>query len=110
MNYEDYPYTISSKLEKALGVERTEFKYPYFSVPEGFEIAVTFPFAGAAARFRVRHKENLRSLSIYLDTKDVLGIYGEPYWEVCPIGDDTARFSMADTEGLWKAIIEELNK
>jgi hypothetical protein len=46
---------------------------------------------------------------VYLDTQDVLGYYGSPYWEAYPIGEDTGRFDITDSEGLIAAIVEELN-
>jgi hypothetical protein len=107
---------LSSQLEKALLHERRKDKslieeFPWITLPPGYSFKVTFPFAGACARFRVC-KENVpdKSVSVYLDTKDVLGYFGSPYWEAYPIGDDVARFPLDDTKGLVEAIVTQLSQ
>lgn len=111
---------LSSKLEMALlgdGDRRHVLDVPWITLPPGYSFKVTFPFAGAAARFRVCKTDKPdNDVSVYLDTQHVLGYFGmpgekpAPYWEAYPIGDDTARFPLEDTKGLVDAIIEHLNK
>lgn len=108
--------TLSAKLEQALLGEREESRaligdMPWITLPPDFSFKVTFPFCGAAARFRVcKTDEPDNDVSVYFDTKDVLGCFGAPYWEAYPIGDDGARFAMDDTSGLVEAIVEQLSK
>ena len=72
---------------------------PFIKTQPGWEIKVIPPFGGAVARFLVRN-ESGKSASVYLDCFDRLGCYGEPYWEVYPVGDDVGRCPMADVESL----------
>lgn len=82
---------------------------PWLTLPPGYAFKVTFPFAGATARFRVcRTARPERDISVYLDTAGVLGGVTQSYWEAYPIADDTARFPMADGEALIAAIVAEL--
>ncbi|OJW21229.1 MAG: hypothetical protein BGO49_24775 [Planctomycetales bacterium 71-10] len=106
----------SAELEIALfgdyGEARTQIEaLPWLTLPPGFSFKVTFPFGGAAARFRVcKTGAPDRSISIYLDVKNVLGYCHGPYWEAYPIDGDAARFSIEDGEGLIAAIVRELEK
>ncbi|WP_435018443.1 hypothetical protein TA3x_000417 [Tundrisphaera sp. TA3] len=82
---------------------------PWLTLPPGYSFKVTFPFSGAAARFRVcRTDQPERIISVYLDTRDVLGYVGQPYWEAYPIAGETARFLLAESEELVAAIVGEL--
>ena len=106
--------TLSSRLEELLLGKREAFYHleelPWLALPEGYSFKVTFPFAGAAARFRVCKTDKPdESISVYLDTKNVLGYFDGPYWEAYPIGDDVARFSMSDGAGLIEAITNQLS-
>lgn len=81
----------------------------WLTLPAGYSFKVTFPFCGAAARFLVckaDHPE--RSVSVYLDTKDVLGCVGQPYWEAYPIKGDTERWLLGESDELIAAIVAEL--
>ena len=49
-----------------------------------------------------------RSVSVYLDTKDVLGCVGQPYWEAYPIKGDAERFLLNESEQLIAAVVAEL--
>ncbi len=108
-------WRLSSDLETALLGKRDGRKsviedFPWITLPEGYSFKVTFPFNGAAARFRVCKTSNPKNdVSIYLDTKDVLGYFGSPYWECYPSEGDVARFAIEDTEGLVAAIVKELS-
>lgn len=107
---------LSAELENALFGERYEARNvfdetPWLTLPPGYSFKVTFPFTGAAARFRVCKTDNpSRNISVYLDVKDVLGYFGAPYWEAYPIGDSIERFALKDGDRLIAAIIQELER
>ena len=71
---------------------------PFIQFDDGWQIQVIPPFGGAMARFRVLC--NGKTVSVYLDCHERLGIYGEPYWEVYPYQGDVGRCAMADTAQL----------
>lgn len=105
---------LSSELEKVLLGDRDNRNHmedvPWLTLPEGYSFKVTFPFNGAAARFRVCKTDNPeKDISVYLDTKDVLGCVGQPYWEACPIGEYTERFLLSEGKELIAAIVKELS-
>jgi hypothetical protein len=82
---------------------------PYISFKEGWEVSIIPPFGGAMARFLVREKSNQKGrVSVYLDYFDNLGCVGKPYWEVYPIGNDTARHLLNETDDLVKTIEQAL--
>ncbi len=79
---------------------------PFLKFPDNVEVKVIPPFCGAMARFLVKRGDV--SVSVYLDFYDNLGFVGEPYWEVYPVKDDTARFFLNETDDLMKCIDEAL--
>lgn len=79
---------------------------PFIKFDKDWEIKIVPPFMGAVVRFRV--KSGTKEISVYLDCYSVLGFASSPYWEAYPIGGDTARFGLKDTEDLLKAIREEI--
>lgn len=79
---------------------------PYIQFKPEWEVKIIPPFTGAIVRFMVRYNGN--TVSVYLDFFDNLGLYGEPYWEVYPVNDDTARHAMNDISGLLDSISEGL--
>ena len=79
------------------------FEMPFFSVPDGYQIAVTPPFAGADARFRIKRPDGV-IISVYADFYNNLGTCEGPYWEVHPYMEHTGRCDINDTETLWKMI------
>lgn len=110
---------LSARLERALfgaDDQRQACNVPWLTLPEGYSFKVTFPFLGAAARFCVSKVGTPdRSISVYLDTKHVLGFFGslqspEPYWEAYPIDGSTARFALHESKELIEAIVGELEK
>lgn len=110
---------LSSELETALlGRDGARLvQMPWLTLPSGYSFMVTFPFCGAAARFRVcKTEQPEKSVSVYLDTQHVLGYFGHPgeqpvpYWEAYPIGDDTARFALHETKELIDAIVGQLEQ
>jgi hypothetical protein len=78
---------------------------PFINFPPNWKIQIMPPFRGAMARFCVSIPLVKGFVSVYYDSMDRLGIFGEPYWEVYPYGEgDTARFAKDDIEGLLKGI------
>ncbi len=90
-------FKCSSFLEEELCVKNINL--PFFKIPTNFRISVTFPYAGAASRFLLKRKDREEQVSFYLDTQDVLGAVGEPYWEAL-IGHETHRCSVNDIQSL----------
>lgn len=91
------------KFERAREWGKWVKRIPFFEPKAGWKIAVIPPFGGAVARFRVELPDG-RSKSVYLDCYDELGCYGEPYWEVYPVGDDVGRCPMDEVELLIQLI------
>jgi hypothetical protein len=83
---------------------------PFIDFPEEYSIQAIPPFGGAVARFVVKHKELNRTISVYLDCYDQLGIFGEPYWEMYPYEDDIYRTEMANIDDLLLHIKEEFER
>lgn len=79
---------------------------PSFKVPEGFQIKITPPFAGAIVRFRLKYKN--KEVSVYLDCHERLGCFGSPYWEAYPINGDTYRARIDELDNLIEIIEKEL--
>ncbi len=112
---------LSARLEEALLGKRESGrehmnKLPWLTLPEDYSFKVTFPFNGAAARFRVCKTDKPENdISVYLDTQSVLGYFGMPgekavaYWEAYPIEGDTQRFAMSEGKELIEAIVKELS-
>lgn len=73
---------------------------PFLTFKEHWEVRISFPFYGAAARFLVRKKGSCNCVSVYLDTTDSLGFVGEPYYEIYPNKNgDNERF-LLDEESI----------
>lgn len=73
-------------------------RIPALYFKSSWAVRVIPPFGGAMVRFLVESGE--KSVSVYLDCYDELGCMGEPYWEVCSVGGDTARVLLDDAQGL----------
>jgi len=102
---------ISSQITKEFEYQKWIEEIPFFSLPEDFMIQVIPPFNGAVVRFRIAHKNSPNKyISVYLDCYDLLGIFGEPYWEAYPIGEDVHRVPLKDINELIEIIINELKK
>lgn len=76
---------------------------PFIKFPADWSIQIIPPFVGAMVRFRVK-LPNGQNKSIYLDFYDRLGYVGKPYWEVYPVGGDTGRCLLAETDELLRLI------
>lgn len=107
MNYVDI-MSASSELEKALGGRKELFNIPYLDFRPEWKIKIIFPFGGAAARFMVKCGD--ADISVYLDTKSVLGGIDEPYWELFPNPEgDCDRFLMHETDDLIDGIQQAID-
>lgn len=78
---------------------------PFIQFPADWKIQVIPPFGDAVVRFRVQLPCGTEK-SIYLDSRDSLGCFGEPYWEVYPVQDDVGRCERADIEQLLTLIAD----
>lgn len=86
---------------------------PFIDFPRHWAVKITPNSVGSVVRFRVKHKQRMsepQDISVYLDCYDMLGYYGEPYWEVYPCDGDTWRVAMNDTKGLVEAINRSLKQ
>jgi len=107
------PSALSTVLANAINIDDVGEPYPpYMDIPDKLQIQMTFPFRGAAVRFRARLKGCTHSISVYLDTGNTLGYYGDggSYWEAYPINDETYRCDINDVDELMKVIVGELEK
>ena len=71
---------------------------PSIKFKQEWEVRIIPPFAGAIVRFVVD------GVSVYLDCYDILGCFGEPYWEIYPYEGDTYRCKMNNVDELLEAI------
>lgn len=95
-------YRLIYKYEEQMEHKKWTYKIPFLSFPSDWKLQIIPPFGGAVVRFVVKSKG--ASISIYLDCYDVLGIFGEPYWEIYPHDSDVYRCSLNKTEDLIKNI------
>lgn len=82
--------------------ERWQQEIPFIPFKPGWLVQPIPPFAGATARFRVRHGEKV--VSVYLDCHERLGSFGWPYWEVCPVLGSNLRVAIDNIAGLVELI------
>lgn len=91
--------------------EKWKYEIPFIKFPDNFLVRIIPPFSGAIVRFLVATEDKDGDVSIYLDCYDVLGCYGEPYWEVYGSNDrDVRRCEMKDTSTLINLISDSLDK
>jgi len=104
--------TLNCNLGKLCEWRKWAREIPQIAFPPDWLIRIIPPFSGAICRFTVANKENPSSeVSVYLDCYDILGIYGEPYWEIYPDSEGSnSRYDMNDTQGLLKAIAESFGR
>jgi len=99
--------------EKQFETMRWVDEIPTINFKPDWDVKIIPPFGGAVVRFIVT--KGKARVSVYLDCYDLIGIYGEPYWEIYPgyfytekdgdiVYEDTMRYDMKDTSGLIKGI------
>ena len=98
-------YKAAAEFDRAFETREWIKKIPQIKFPADWEVQIIPPFSGAIARFRVNNK-----VSIYLDGYDLLGLEGEPYWEVYANRNDVYRIAMNNVDDLIKAIQESLDE
>lgn len=95
------------KMESGRQWRERAAQVPFLRFDPDWEVAVTPPFGGADARFRVRQGKAF--VSVYLDFDSHLGYMDEPYWELHPSPDgDVERFLLNDADGLIRGIAESI--
>jgi len=76
---------------------------PFIKWPSDWEVKAIPPAGGAIIRYEVK-TPNCELISIYLDCYDLLGIMGQPYWEVYCFNGEPERCLMNETDELLKLI------
>lgn len=103
-------FRLSAKMDTEFEWRKWGAEIPYIKFPESWEVKIIPPFTGAIIRFRIK-KNAKEDISVYLDCYDMLGMYGEPYWEVYPVNGDVERIKMSDVKELIatikKALLED---
>lgn len=115
-NFKETPDDYKNTMAR-LGIEEVEEwrkwckEIPYIKFPNSWQVQIIPPITLAIVRFKVKKAHTRNEISVYLDCYNRLGFSIEPYWEIYPDANDSnARFAMADTEGLIKAIANSLKK
>lgn len=85
-------------------------KIPFIQWPSDWLVKSIASFGGAIIRYHITKSGLDDYVSVYLDCYELLGLFGEPYWEVYPnINGDVARCSMNDINKLMDYISASLN-
>ena len=93
------------QVEKDFEWDKWENLIPLISWPDGWLVKAIPPFGGAIVRYIIQTPTYPR-VSVYLDGYDLLGYFGEPYWEVYPHKGDVFRCALYDVDSLLEAIGE----
>lgn len=102
----------SVDLGKILEWDKYRNEIPFINFPSNWKVRIVPPFLAAMIRFHVKEETEEKEdafVSVYLDCHDILGIYGNPYWEVYPYHGDIARCDMNAVEELLENITEALD-
>ena len=78
---------------------------PYIQFPTEWKVRIIPPFRDAVVRFQVKLPCGTDK-SVYLDTRDSLGYWGCPYWEVYPYQGDVGRCNREDVVTLLDMITD----
>lgn len=97
---------LSNSMNKEFEWRKWEKEIPYISFPSEYKIQIIPPTMGAIVRFRVSIPGVENDISVYLDCYDILGLFGQPYWEVYPYRGDIGRCEMQDTKKLLEMIAD----
>ena len=97
---------LNAKRDQLMESEKWTKEIPFIKFHQDWEVKVIPPFGGAVARFVIKHPKVKRTVSVYLDCYDIMGIFGSPYWELYPYEDDVCRVEMNNTTELVKSIEE----
>ena len=111
MNDINIKYELSTQVSEEFEWYEWVDKIPYINFPERFDVKIVPPVGGAIVRFLIRDKKHKDAIvSVYLDCYEILGIYGEPYWEIYPdIDDSVYRCNMDNVEELIERIAKSID-
>jgi hypothetical protein len=91
---------LSQELGALLEWRKWSVEIPYIRWPSNWHVKAIPPWTGAIVRYNVLDVHGSK-ISIYLDCYDILGSFGEPYWNIFPDDDGGAsRYAMNDLKGL----------
>lgn len=94
---------MSAQMEQEFELGKWANEIPYIKWPSDWEVKAVPPFTGAIIRYWIKTPRG--RVSVYLDCYDLIGYFGEPYWEIYPnIDGDVDRVKMNDVEGLLQCI------
>lgn len=79
---------------------------PFIQFPQDWLVKIIPPFGDAVVRFEVKLPSG-KTKSIYLDSRDSLGIVGHSYWEVHPYQGDCGRCDIREVAELLAMIADE---
>jgi len=103
---------LEHKLSKLLEWDKWVKEVPFIPFPKKWEVQIVPPSLGAIVRFRVKlkeHHDDHRDISVYLDCYDLLGSFGEPYWEIYPNKEgDCSRIPMNNITKLLRELKDAL--
>lgn len=85
---------------------KTIKEIPTLNFKKEWNIRIIPPFGGAMARFVIEY--NNKSISVYLDFYDRLGIVGQPYYEMYD-GTNTIRYYLNESDEMMNDIDKVLN-
>lgn len=105
-------WELMGEMDRAFEWKKWADSIPYIQWPSDWLVKAVPPFTGAIVRYRVKKKgmKDGESISVYLDCYDMLGCFGEPYWEVYMVDDDIVRCEMANIEKLIEYISRGLDQ
>lgn len=94
---------LSAQIQEAMEWRKWALLIPYLQFPVKWRVKAIPPYLGAVVRYNILLPDDT-FVSVYLDCYDIIGHYGEPYWEVYPVNGDIARCLMNDTVTLMELI------
>lgn len=99
------------KWEKEIAARAIADRPVFFTLPVGFEIAIIPPFSGATGRFLIRKTGggDTDFISVLIDHHNMLGYFGQPYFEAYPIAGDIQRWPLNQSEEMIAAVVKELS-
>ena len=99
--------TVVQEYESQMEHDKWREEIPSLQFDPDWYVKIIPPFGGTVVRFAIE-SESGKSVSVYLDCYDNLGLMGKPYWEVYD-GNEPVRFYMEETIKLMDYIKEVLN-
>lgn len=106
-------HEASHQLEDALDYGRWMRELPFMEIPAGFKIKVVPPWHGAVVRFWIQKADAVdmeKCISVYFDSRNVLGSMDQPYYEAYSIDDECQRYFVGEEDKMMADIVRELNR